>query len=238
MEQAARSLAGRRALVCGGGSGIGAATARALAGERARVLVADQKNAAGLEAPIDFQRTDVGRGEDIDALHAAARERLGGVDALISCAGVGIHERLDQGDPRKWARVLEVNLLGALRLIRAFVPDMLAQGAGDVVVVSSVAARQAYPWGGIYAASKAALEMVAETLRLECLPTLRVLTLAPGVVDTPFFDHIINGNQSVESIGFGSVSPEQVADLILFALSRPPEMALNELVVRPRAQPF
>lgn len=173
----------------------------------------------------------------MDALFQAVQSQLGAPDILVSCAGVGLHERLAEGDPAKWARVLEVNVLGALRLIRAFVPGMLERG-GDVVIVSSVAATTAYPWGGPYAASKAALEMVAETLRLEVMPQVRVTTLAPGVVDTAFFAHMLGGNQSVEEIGFGALFPEQVAELIAYAVSRPSNMVLNHLTVRPRGQPF
>lgn len=173
----------------------------------------------------------------VDALFGATQVQLGAPDILVSCAGVGIHERLTEGDPVKWAQVMEVNVLGALRLIRAFVPGMLAEG-GDVVIISSVAAAAAFPWGGPYAASKAALEMLAETLRLEVLPTVRVTTLAPGVVDTAFFAHMVSGNQSVEEIGFGALSAEQVAELVAYAVSRPSNMVLNHLTVRPRGQAF
>ncbi len=230
-------LSGRRALVSGAASGIGAAVARALAQAGAQVLLTDKDSSGRLSPGCAFQRADLCDPEAVDALFTAAGEWLGTPDVLVSCAGVGIHERLDEGDPAKWAQVFEVNVMGALRLVRAFVPAMLAQG-GDVVFVSSVAARQAYPWGGVYAASKAALERIAETLRLETLPKLRVLTVAPGVVDTAFFDHMISGTQTAESIGFGSVGPDQIAELVLFALSRPSNLALNELVVRPRGQPF
>lgn len=180
---------------------------------------------------------DLCRQSEVDALYDAVSERLGAPDILVSCAGVGVHERLTEGDPAKWAQVLEVNVLGALRLIRAFVPAMLERG-GDVVIVSSVAAHTAYPWGGPYAASKAALETVAETLRLEVLPKVRVTTIAPGVVDTPFFAHMLSGNQSVEEIGFGAVQPEQIAELIAYAVSRPSNVVLNHLTVRPRGQAF
>ena len=231
------ALSGRRVLVSGGASGIGRASAEHLLGLGCTVLIADLRPPEPDLPEALFQPVDLREPAQVDALYRAARERLGVPEVLVSCAGIGVHERLAEGDPAKWAQVLEVNVMGALRLIRAFVPDMLEAG-GDVVIVSSVAARTAYPWGGPYAASKAALEMVAETLRLETQPKIRVTTLAPGVVDTPFFDRMLAGNQSVKDIGFGSVSPEQIAELIAYAVSRPPNMALNHLVVRPRGQPF
>lgn len=230
-------LAGRRVLISGGASGIGRATAAHFLDHGCRVLIADvAAPQPGLEGAL-FQPADLTVPEQVDALFAAVQRQLGVPDVLVSCAGVGVQERLVEGDPAKWARVLEVNVLGALRLIRAFVPGMLERG-GDVVVVGSVAAQQAHEWGGPYGASKVALERIAETLRLETQPKIRVTTLAPGVVDTPFFDHMLAGNQSVKDIGFGSVSAEQIAELIAYAVSRPPNMAINHLVVRPRGQPF
>lgn len=218
----------------GSASGIGRAALEALAGAGAAVLGTDLD-----PAPDDAgcAQADVARPEDVDALFRVVHERLGPPDILVCCAGVGLAERLTEGDPAKWARVLDINVMGALRLIRAFVPGMLECG-GDVVIVGSVAARTPHPWGGPYGASKAALEMLAETLRLETLPAVRVTTVAPGVVDTPFFAHMLAGNQSVEEIGFGAVRPEQVAELIAYAVSRPSNMVLNHLTVRPRGQPF
>ena len=78
--------------------------------------------------------------------------------------------------------------------------------------------------------------MLAETLRLEVLPAVRVTTIAPGVVDTPFFAHMLSGNQSVEELG--AVRPEQIAELVVYAVSRPSNMVLNHLTVRPRGQSF
>jgi NADP-dependent 3-hydroxy acid dehydrogenase YdfG len=226
------ALQGRRALVSGAASGIGSATLRLLADAGAAVLGTDKEG-----ADERLVLADLTRPADVDALYVSVRERLGPPDILVACAGIGIAERLTEGDPAKWAHVLDVNVMGTLRLIRAFVPDMLKRG-GDVVIVSSVAARTAYPWGGPYAASKAALEAAAETLRLETLPKVRVTTVAPGVVDTPFFAHMLSGNQSVEEIGFGAVHPEQVAELIAYAVSCPSNMVLNHLTVRPRGQSF
>lgn len=228
------ALQGRQALVTGAASGIGRAALQRLQALGVDALGTDLAPSAG-ELPL--VQADLCAPSEVDALFQAVQAKLGAPDILVSCAGVGIHERLAEGDPAKWAQVLEVNVLGALRLLRAFVPGMLERG-GDVVIVSSVAAATAFPWGGPYAASKAALEMVAETLRLEVMPQVRVTTIAPGVVDTAFFAHMLSGNQSVEEIGFGALSPEQIAELIAYAVSRPSNMVLNHLTVRPRGQTF
>lgn len=228
------ALQARRALVSGAASGIGLATVAALRDLGAEVIGTDVVPSSDEPSLI---QADLRSPEDVDALFAAVRARLGAPDILVSCAGLGIHERLAEGDPAKWARVLEVNTLGALRLIRAFVPGMLEAG-GDIVVVSSVAGHSAYPWGGPYAASKAALDMAAETLRLEVLPSVRVTTIAPGAVDTPLLAHMLSGNQPVEESEFDVLQAEQVAELIAYAVSRPANMAISHLTVRPRAQAF
>jgi len=174
----------------------------------------------------------------INQLYQDVHNAIGAPDILISNAGQGIHEKLTEGDPEKWKQVIELNLLGALRLVRAFVPGMLAAGAGDVVFLSSVSAGQAFPYGGIYAATKSALETVAETLRLETLPTVRVITIAPGVTDTNFFNNTISGFHTAEDIGYGALTPQTVADAVLYALCQPPEVSVNHITLRPSLQPF
>lgn len=231
-------FAGQTALVTGGASGIGRATAEHLAAGGARVLVADVRPLAETGSGITSLCVDVGDPEAIEALRHDIESRWGPLDVLISNAGRGVHERLAEGDPAKWAEAFETNVMGAVRMVRAFVPGMLEQGDGDIVFVSSVAARQAYEWGGIYSASKAALEQIAETLRLEVQPTLRVATVVPGVVDTQFFDHSVGAAPDPESIGWGALSPSDIAEVVVFALSREDDVAVNRVVVRPSDQPF
>jgi NADP-dependent 3-hydroxy acid dehydrogenase YdfG len=232
------NLSGRKAVVSGGHSGIGLKIVRALRQAGVLSAIADISPAPDLPPDVRSFHCDITRGPDIDQLYAAVSQALGTPDILICSAGQGIHEKLTEGDPEKWRKIIEVNLLGALRLVRAFVPGMLAAGQGDIVFISSVAAGQAYPYGGIYAATKAALETVAETLRLEVLPAIRVTTIAPGVTDTPFFQHAISGSPSPQDIGYGALDPERVAQTVLFALGQPPEVSVNRLTIRPTLQPF
>lgn len=239
MENFATSvLKGRKAVISGGHSGIGLAIAKKLAAAGVYTAVADIRSAPGLPASVFSFTCDITQAEQVDSLYAQVRQAFGQPDMLISNAGLGIHEKLTEGDPAKWQRVIEVNLLGALRLVRAFVPDMLAAGFGDVIFISSVAAGQAYPYGGVYAATKTALQTVAETLRLEVLPAVRVTTIAPGVTDTNFFTNTLSGFQTPETIGYGALAPENVADAVLYALSQPREVAANQLTIRPANQPF
>lgn len=232
------SLEGRTALVTGGGSGIGRAIVKELIKKGVKTAIADLHQTPDLPDNSYAYTCNVSNGQDVNTLFTKVQEKPGSPDILICSAGRGIHEKLTEGDPEKWRQIIETNLLGALRIVRAFVPGMLQAGHGDVVFISSVSAHQAYPYGGVYAASKAALEVVAETLRLEVLPAIRVTVVSPGVTDTAFFENTVSGYHTVEDIGYGAISPEQVADAVLYALQQPPGVSLNHITVRPTSQPF
>lgn len=224
-------------LISGGASGIGRAVAEKLVTAGMTTVVADIAQAQA-DTAIHHFPCDVTKPDDMDKLYSHVTQTFGQPDILVCCAGRGIHEKLTEGDPAKWQAVLELNIMGTLRLIRAFTPAMLEKGHGDVVIISSVSAGQAYPYGGIYAASKSALNIIAETLRQETLPKLRVTTIAPGVTDTHFFENTISGHNTVESIGYGALSPDEVAETVLFALQQPRHVSLNHLTIRPTPQPF
>nr|WP_255488012.1 SDR family oxidoreductase [Pontibacter sp. KCTC 32443] len=231
-------MRGRKALVSGGASGIGKAIAAKLLEHGVKTAVADLNLPDTLPQEPLYIKSDVVSAPATDTLFTELNRKLGLPDILVCSAGRGVHEKLTEGDPEKWKQVIETNLLGTLRLIRAFVPAMLEKGKGDVVIISSVAAGKAYTYGGIYAATKTALEVVAETLRLEVLPFVRVTVVAPGVTDTAFFENTISGSQTVESIGYGALSPEAVADAVLYALQQPEGVSANHITIRPTAQPF
>lgn len=235
-----KPLADRKAIVSGGASGIGKAIAEKLCLAGIYTAIADLPGTQAFELSEvpSFFSCDITRAEDIASLFSCLSAAGNLPDILVCNAGRGIHEKLSEGDPEKWKQVLDLNVMGALRLIRAFVPAMLAAGQGDVVFISSVSAGQAYPYGGVYAASKSALTTIAETLRLEVSPSIRVSTVAPGVTQTSFLENSVSGHQTVESIGFGALSPEDVAEAVMYALSQPPEVAVNQITVRPRKQPF
>ncbi|MCX2739892.1 SDR family oxidoreductase [Pontibacter anaerobius] len=233
-----RHLEGKTALVSGGGSGIGKAIVEQLSEDGVNTAIADLHLPVNLPSGAIPYTCDVTDGRAVDALFAKVQQQLGTPDMLVCSAGQGIHEKLTEGDPEKWQQVINTNLMGTLRMIRAFVPGMLAAGQGDVVLVTSVAAGQAYPYGGVYAATKTALQVIAETLRQEVLPSIRVTVVAPGVTDTPFFENSLSGYQTVESIGYGALSPSQVADAVLYALRQPPGVSINNITLRPTEQVF
>lgn len=223
------------AVVTGGSSGIGKAIVEKLAQQGYQVINADPRSSDS-GSNIHCVPCDITKGADIDRLYGVVSSRYGVPDVLISNAGQGIHEKITEGDPEKWAKIIDINLIGALRFVRAFVPDMLTQSQGSVIFISSTAAKQAYEYGGIYAASKAALNMVAKTLQLEVADKIRVSVISPGVVDTPFFRNMVSSNHTVADIGWGSVSPQQVAELVIQLLLLPQGINLPEITLTPTAQ--
>ena len=233
-----KSTYSRIALVTGGSSGIGKAIAQKLSSEGIKVIVADVNEDPEMASKIEFRKCDISKGKDVDDLYSWTTENIGHPNYLILNAGQGIQEKLTEGDPEKWKNILDINILGALRCIRAFTPNMTSQKSGNVVFISSVSANQPHPYGGVYAASKTALEVIAETLRLETLPHINVTVVSPGIVDTAFYKHQVSGNNSVEEMGMGAISPEEIADDVWYALNKKKGTSINKIITRPTLQDF
>lgn len=231
-------LKGRIALVAGATAGIGYATTSLLADKKVKVIMADIEPPQQTPLNTTYVSIDLAQADAADQLFSRLSEINALPDALICNAGRGIQEKLTEGDPAKWQGIIELNLMSHLRLVRAFVPGMLSKNRADVIFTSSVAASQPHPYGGIYSATKAALYNIAETLRQECSPKARVTTITPGVVNSKFFEKQIGGDTSADSFGWGYLEPEDVAEAIIFALSRPERVAVNNITLRPRGQVF
>ena len=227
----------KKVVITGGSSGIGRSTAALLHSSGYQVINAD-KDVPENSTLIRHVLCDVTLREDIERLYQTVTEHFGVPDVLISNAGVGIHEKLTEGDPDKWARAIDINVMGALRFIRAFLPEMLNRRSGHIIFTTSVAAGKAYLFGGVHAASKAAIETIAETLRLEVQPHIKVSVVAPGAVDTAFFKHTLNVPRDDSDPGWQQVSPEEVGVYIRHILSLPEEVNIDYSVLRPRDQPF
>lgn len=227
----------KKALVTGGSSGIGNSVVKRFSEAKIKTSFADIKAPKEKVPGAKFFNIDITKSDQIQALYEMVMQESGVPDILICNAGQGIHERLSEGDPELWVKIFELNVFGALRVIRSFLPDMIKNGFGDIVFVSSVSSKQPYDGGAIYSASKAALDVIAETLKLEVQPHLRVTTVSPGVVNTCFFENIIHGSQTPESIGWGAIAPDDIADAIFYAITRPEGIVLNNITIRPVAQP-
>jgi NADP-dependent 3-hydroxy acid dehydrogenase YdfG len=232
------------AVITGASSGIGAATARALAADghrvallarrldRITVLAAELGNGAlAIEADVT----------DRDALLAAAsrvQRELGGADVLVNSAGVMLLGPFSAEQREDYRRMVEVNLLGAITATEVFL-DQLKDGGGDIVNISSVAGRTARAGNGVYAATKWGLNGWSESLRKELRPDVRVTVIEPGAVATELPTHITHAETRQDTEQLYSqieVTAEDVAEVIAFALSRPRRLAIHELLRRPAGQ--
>ncbi|MET9445403.1 SDR family NAD(P)-dependent oxidoreductase [Streptomyces sp. NPDC006610] len=238
----------RTAVVTGASSGIGAATARALARNGFEVVLTARR-AERLESVAKEIRNDGGDARispldvtDRDAVLAFA-EQLPACDVLVNNAGGAYGtEHIENADPGDWRSMYEVNVVGALHMTQALLPSLKASGDGVVVVLSSTASFTCYEGGGGYSAAKHGAHVLAETLRLEvCGEPLRVIEIAPGMVHTEEFSlNRYRGDLNrAASVYAGVPDPlvaEDVADVVTWAVTRPPHVNIDLLVVRPRAQ--
>lgn len=242
-------LTGRRAVVTGASSGIGAATARLLAAQGARVaLVARRRdrldavrkeieNAGGsaVAVPVDLTAGQVDG-------QAVARE-LGGVDLLVNAAGILTPGLAADGRIDEWERQIEVNLTGLLRATRAFLPFLTEAaatgGPADLVNISSVAASRAEFGTGVYAATKAAVSHLSRNLRLELAPGgVRVTDIQPGMVVTDLLSGSELGTAWAEDMKtrIDPLAAEDLAEVVAFAVGRPAHVCLPEVIVMPAKQ--
>lgn len=228
----------KTALVTGGSSGIGLAIANKFSQNKIKVAVADIQEFPGDHENIFYKNCNVSGSGDVDKLYSWTVDTIGHPEILVINAGRGIREKLTEGDPEKWQEIINTNIMGALRCIRAFTPNMLEQNKGHVVIISSVAAGQPHPYGGIYSATKTALEVIADTLRLETVPHLSITTICPGITDTGFFSNQIAGNHSIEDLGMGAISPEEIAEDVFYAINKKNGTTINKIITRPIAQSF
>lgn len=228
----------RLAIITGGSSGIGLAIAKKFATNNIKVISADIAEPKETTENISHRTCDISNSSNIDELYQWVTDNFGIPDVLILNAGRGIREKLSEGDPEKWQSIIETNVMGALRCIRAFIPGMLERKTGNVLFISSVSANQPHPYGGIYSASKTALEVIAETLRLETIPYINITVISPGITDTNFFENQISGSGSAEDHQRGSILPDDIAEDVFYSINKKPGTSINKIVTRPIAQEF
>jgi len=235
---------GRVAVITGASSGIGEATARALAASGHRLALLARR-ADRIEALAE----ELGTGAiaitadvtDRDALVAAAervKSELGGADILVNNAGVMLLAPFSADQHAESRQMVEVNLLGAMTATEVFL-DQLRDGEGDLVNISSVAGRTARPGNAVYAATKWGVNGWSEALRQELQPGVRVTVIEPGAVATELTDHITDAGAKQMAEGFYeqvAITAEDIAEIIAFAIARPHRVTLNEILIRPTAQ--
>jgi NADP-dependent 3-hydroxy acid dehydrogenase YdfG len=231
----------KTAVITGASSGIGAATARALAGEGYRTVLGarrlDRLEALAAEIGGEAIALDVA---DPDSV-AAFASRLASCDVLVNNAGGALGlEPLAEAEEEKWLRMYEANVMGTMRMTKALLPLLIDSGDGHVVTITSIAAIETYRGGAGYNAAKHAQRAMLRVLRLEHLgEPVRFTEVAPGMVETEFSVVRFGGDQEAARRVYEGMEPlhaGDVAECIRWALAQPPHVNVDEIVVRPRDQ--
>ena len=236
------------AIVTGASSGIGEATAEALAKEGASVVLAARR-VDELEALADriatdggdalVVETDVTAEGDIDNLVETTIDEYGRIDVLVNNAGVMLLEPLERADRSNLRQMVEVNLMGLMNLTHAVVPIMQEQDIGHVVNVSSVAGRETMANGSGYNATKFGVNAFTDAIRQELSPQdIRTTIIEPGAVDTELPTHIPDEQllEQLAEVDVPTLAPEDIARGIVYATNQPEHVDVNELMIRPTGQ--
>ena len=229
------------AVITGASSGIGAATVRALARAGFETVAAARR----VERCEELAAEVGGRALQLDVTDpesvAALAQEVPEVAVLVNNAGGALGlEPIAEADEERWRVMYETNVMGVMRVTKALLPALERSGDGRVVVIGSVAGVEVYPGGGGYTAAKHAARAVTETLRLELLgKPIRVTEVAPGLVETEFSLVRFEGDAERAADVYRGLEPltgEDVADVIAFAVTRPPHVDIDYIAVKPTAQ--
>lgn len=238
------------ALVTGASSGIGEATALALAERGMRVALAARR-ADQLEALAERIRqaggealalvADVTNEEQTRAMVQRTQEEWGRIDILVNSAGLMLLGPIAEANTEDWRRMISTNLLGLLYATHSVLPIMKAQGSGHIVNISSAAGRTVRAGSGVYNATKWGVGALSEALRQECVQDhIRVTIIEPGIVNTDLATHITNpAAREIALRRREEITPlrsEDVASAIVYAVTQPPYVDVNEILLRPTEQ--
>lgn len=238
-----QSLNGKVAIVTGASSGIGRAVAYEFARQGVKqVLTARSKDrlaavAEDLDSEAIIVQADMTSPKDIRLIVERGIAEFGRIDILLANAGIYISGDIIDGEPDAWDQLISTNVTGVFRLVHAVLPYLLAQHSGDILVTSSISGHQAIQWEPIYSASKHAVQSFVHGLRRQLLTSgVRVGAIAPGMVLNELWG-MIDPAEIDKKVGQGAgLRSEDVAEAIVFMLTRPQNVTIRDLVMLPRAQ--
>ncbi len=236
-------LAGKVVLITGASSGIGAATAHALAQCGCRLTLAarsaDKLTALAEELGPDALAVpaDVTSGADAARMVEQTLARFGRIDVLFANAGIYSRGPITDSGPEDWAHLLDVNINGVLRGFHAVLPHLTAQGSGDILVTSSISGFVDIAGEPVYSASKHAVQGMVHTLRRQVAPSgVRVMSLAPGMVANELWGITDEAEIARRVAERSCLRSEDVAEAAVFMLSQPPHVTVRDLVLLPQGQ--
>ena len=238
-----QKLGSKVVVITGASSGIGAATARALDALGCKLTLAARRQdrletlATELSGDTLVVPTDVTKAEDIGEMVSRTMDTFGRIDVLFANAGIYIPGKVAEGNPDDWATLTSVNIDGVLRSVHAVLPHMMAQKAGDIVVTSSISGFIDIHWEPIYSASKHAIQGFVHTLRRQVAPhNIRVGSVAPGMVANELWGFEEEAEIAEKVAEHACLRSEDVADAVIFMLSRPEHVTIRDLVMLPQQQ--
>lgn len=245
------AMKGKVVFITGASSGIGVACAKAFAGLGARLLLAarrldrlevlQKQLSQESEAEVYTVRLDVRSRDHVRQVIASLPEEWGAIDVLVNNAGLsrGL-DKLQEADIDDWEEMIDTNVKGLLYVSRAVIPGMVKRGRGHVINIGSIAGHEVYPGGSVYCASKHAVKAITKGLKLDLLGTpVRVTSVDPGMVKTEFSLVRFHGDQErAEKVyqGLTPLSPDDVADAVVYSATRPPHVNINQIILMPTAQ--
>jgi NADP-dependent 3-hydroxy acid dehydrogenase YdfG len=234
-------------LITGASSGIGHATALRLAGQGHHVVLGARRTdrLATLAETIrdaggsaDTYRLDVTDPKNVTRFVDTAADRHGRIDVIVNNAGISPLSRLDSLLTDEWNQMIDVNIRGLLHGIAAVLPHFQRRGAGHFVTIASVGAHEVMPTGAVYCATKYAAWAITEGLRREVAPSIRVTTISPGIVESEIADSITEPDtrEAIRAFRQTPISADAIAAAVSYAIGQPPDVDVNELVIRPTSQ--
>jgi ribitol 2-dehydrogenase len=237
------SLKNKTMIVTGASSGIGAAVARRFTAEGVKLALvarslerlkalADELGSNCVALPLDLTKP-----VDVATMVTAATARFGPIDILVANAGSYVAGDVASGDPEEWDRVVDINVKSVFRAVHAVLPDMIARRSGDIVVTSSISGHQAIPWEPIYSATKHAVQSFVHGVRRQVAKhNVRVGSLAPGMVLNELWGLTDRDEIDRRVAAHSGLRNDDVVDALLFMLTRPPHVAIRDLVILPQNQ--
>ncbi|MEO1414389.1 MAG: SDR family oxidoreductase [Bacteroidota bacterium] len=227
-------------IITGASSGIGASTARLLAKNGAKIMLAARRveKLQELQKEIGeqaaYHETDVTDYVQVQALVEATIQKFGKVDVLINNAGVGYLGPMEEASIEEWHTMMDVNVNGVLHAIHAALPELL-KSKGHIINIDSVAGHNYFPRAVVYCASKHAVKALSYGIRVEFRDKVKVTNISPGAVATEFITHFTHEEtkKNMENSFQNGLQPDDIAQAILEVLAKPPHVVVNEVIIRP-----
>lgn len=245
------SLRDKIVFITGASAGIGASCARAFAAQGAKVLMSARRldRIEALAAELKKEHGVAAHAFQLDVRDQPAVEKaMAGlppewqaIEVLVNNAGLsrGL-DKLHEGRLQDWEEMIDTNVKGLLYVSHAVIPGMVKRGVGHIINLGSIAGVEVYPGGNVYCATKAAVRSISQGMRLDLLGTpLRVTNVQPGMVETEFSMVRFHGDQARADKVYGGLTPltpDDIADAIVYAATRPPHVNIVEMLITPQAQ--